>query len=640
MPALNAPLRRAVALAVLISALPLLLHLPAMVAWGTAAIALVAGWSALRKPLPASLRIVLVVVITGAIVLGFGFRVGRDFGSALMLAMLVLKLAELRDLGDARRVTAFALFAPFAAFLQDQGPVTLALGAAGIVGVLLAMARLAQAPKPPADWRVESMALGRALLLASPLALVGFWLFPRLPTPLWGLPENALAKSGISETMSPGDWIDLMADDRPAFRVRFDGPRPPNNTLYWRGPVLSRFDGRTWRLNSWLASYPAPQFPTGPAPLRYTLTLEPTERRYVFALESPSGWPSGVEPGFDATLRVREAQRALRQYQFEAVPSAPYQSELSEPLRRSHLALPEGFNPRTLERARQWRTSADTDEAYIQRVMAWINAEHAYSIDAPPLGRHTADEFLFDTQVGFCEHFSSAFVILMRGAGIPARVVTGYTGGVQNRVGNYFVVRQMDAHAWAEVWLAGQGWVRMDPTAAVAPERIFDTLENSADGGIGSTFRPVFDFGDSVREAWNNFVVAYDAVRQTQLLERAGWRGAGAAEVGQAFVFAAGLALGLTLLVLLWPPKGERDPLIRAWRRFLARWARSGIAKRSDETAEAFLHRLETAKGDTSEARALVKTFIALRYAAPDPESMAQREALTHALRRYRPPRD
>ena len=638
LPALTAPLRRLVVAAVLAAALPLLLQLPALVSGGIGAVALIAGWSALRRPLPMPLRLLLVVVITGAVLLGFGFRVGRDAGSALMLAMLVLKLSELRDFDDAKRVVAYALFSPFAAFLQDQGPLTLALGLVAAIGVLAAMARLAEAPAPPKPLRRDATALAQSLALALPLALVGFWLFPRLPTPLWGLPENAVARSGISEEMSPGDWIDLMGDDRPAFRVRFDGPTPAASTLYWRGPVLTRFDGRTWTRNEWLAGFPPPELPRGEAGVSYTLTLEPTDRRYVFALESPTGWPNGLELGFDATLKSTAPLRSLSQFRLRALAAAPYQADLPDALRRSVLSLPAEFNPRTVQLAREWRSAATDDRAYIERVLAWFNDEHAYSITAPPLGRHTADEFLFDTRVGYCEHFSSAFVILMRAAGIPSRVVTGYTGGVPNRVGGYWVVRQMDAHAWAEVWLPGEGWVRVDPTAAVAPERIFDTLESAAgDGGLANTLRPMLDFGDSLREAWNNFVVGYNAMRQSELLQHLGWHGAGAAQVGQAFVVAAGVALGLTLLVLMWPPKGERDPLLRAWRGFLRRWAKRGAVKLPDESASAFLRQLRASETRASDAADLVQRFIALRYAPPGEGVDAERTALAEALRRYRP---
>lgn len=638
--ALTPALRRAVVVAVLAAALPLLLHLPETVGVGIGAVALVSGWSALRKPLPVALRRLLVIVITGAVLVGFGFRVGRDAGSALMLSMLVLKLSELRDFDDAKRVVAYALFAPFAAFLQDQGPITLALGLFAALGVLLAVGRLAEAPAAPRPVREEGYAIARSVVLALPLALVGYWLFPRLPTPLWGLPENAVARTGISESMSPGDWLDMVGDDRPAFRVRFEGPVPDVRDMYWRGPVLGRFDGRTWSRLRGTGGLAPPPLPTRGTGARYTLTIEPTDQRYVFALESPTGWPSSLVMGPDATLRSLTPLRSLSRFDMQAAAPQPFQPALSDELRKAYLTLPETFNPRTVERARLWRRMASEDRAYIDRVLAWFNAEHAYSITAPPLGRHTADEFLFDTKEGYCEHFSSAFVILMRAAGIPARVVTGYAGGDRNRMSDYWIVRQLNAHAWAEVWLAGEGWTRVDPTAAVAPERVFDTVYDLDGGGFGNAFRPVFDFGDSLRETWNNFIVSYDAVRQSTLLKSLGWRATDPLAVGQAFVIAAGIALGLTLLVLMWPPKGERDPLLRAWRGFLRRWAKHGMEKRPDETADAFVQRLRSRASTASaadETEALVRRFIAQRYAPANAASNQERAALIETLKRHRP---
>lgn len=630
-------LRQGVVAAVLAASLPLLMHLPGRVALGVGAVGLAAGASALTRPLPSWLRVALVLLVSGAVVTGFGFRVGRDAGSALLLAMLVLKLSELRDIDDARRLVAFALFAPFAAFLQDQGPLTLALGLAGALGILVALSRLAREDSPSPTFRAEARRLGQLVVLGLPLAAAGFWLFPRLPTPLWGLPENAMARSGISERMSPGDWIDLMADDRPAFRVRFDGPRPPTEQLYWRGPVLSRFDGRTWTRNPWIDALPPPTLDAPPQTgVTYTVTLEPTDRRYVFALESPADWPASLQLGGEASLMSKDPLRGLAQFRLRATPAAPFQPRLPASARPGYLALPPGFNPRTLARAAEWRQESPEPRAYIQRVLSWFNAAHAYSLSAPPLGRHTADEFLFDTQEGFCEHFASAFVILMRGAGLPARVVTGYVGGVRNPIGDYWVVRQMDAHAWAEVWLDGEGWVRVDPTAAVAPERIFDTLEDQAGGGLTAGLGPVFDFGDSLREAWNNFVVRYDALRQVQLLERLGVRNADPSKVGLAFIVAAGLALGLTLLLLARRPASTVDPLEREWRRYLRRWARRGFAKRDDETALAFAARVARSVPEaTGGLVPLAQRWSRLRYADPASEG---RDVLRQDLRRGRPP--
>jgi len=633
------PLRHVVVAAVLAASLPLVLHLPGLVAVGIAVLALVAGVSALRRPLPIGLRVLLVLLASGGVLAGFDFRLGRDAGSALLLAMLLLKLAELRDIDDARRLVGFALFAPFAAFLQDQGPLTLALGLLAGAAALFALARLAHAtaemPGLASEWRQ----LGTLVLLSLPLAAAAFWLFPRLPTPLWGLPENAVARTGIGDSMSPGDWIDLIADDSPAFRVRFEGPRPPTEQLYWRGPVLSHFDGRTWRRDPRLAALPPPPLPTASeGGIAYTLTLEPTDRRFVFALESPAGWPSQLQVDGEASLLAREPLRGLAQFQLRALPARAFQPQLAGPLHRAYLALPPGYNPRSLALAGAWRAETPDARGYIARVLAWFHAEHSYSISAPPLGRHTADGFLFDTREGFCEHFASAFVVLMRGAGLPARVVTGYVGGVRNPIGGHWIVRQMDAHAWAEVWLEGEGWVRVDPTAAVAPERIFDTLEDRDGGGIAAGLQPMFDLGDTLREAWNHFVVQYDALRQVQLLERLGVRDADPLRVGIAFGLAATLSLSLVLALLLRREDRERDPLQRAWRAYLRRWARRGFGKRPEESAAAFAARVGRS---VPEAAAPLETLTArwntLRY-ADTADSAEARAELARALRQARPP--
>ncbi|MEE7548599.1 transglutaminase domain-containing protein, partial [Xanthomonas sp. Kuri4-1] len=236
-------------------------------------------------------------------------------------------------------------------------------------------------------------------------------------------------------------------------------------------------------------------------------------------------------------------------------------------------ALPAGFNPRTLALARQWRREAGNDDAAIvQRALDWVRREFAYTLDTPPLGRDGVDAFLFRQKAGFCEHFSSSFVVLMRGAGIPARVVTGYAGGTYNRFGGYWVVRRLDAHAWAEVWLAGRGWVRVDPTAAVAPERIYDTLEDRLAGGGGNGdddglgWARVGEVGDWLRRSWNDLVLSFDASRQQRLLRPFGIERLDSTQLVLIFAVFAAAALGW-MAWLLARGERERDPLLRAWHR-------------------------------------------------------------------------
>ncbi len=581
------------AFAVMLCTLPLLLAMPATVTLGILATGAFAVGGILFKPLPGWLRLLLVLSLTAWVGISFNFQPGRDAGSALLLAMLSLKLSELRVARDALSVVGFALFAPFGGFLHDQGPLNLILTIPAIAIALALLAGLAKNRTNPQSQIIgtESLKLvGIATVIALPMALVGFWLFPRFPEPLWGLPENAMARTGISEKMSPGDWLELFSDDSPAFRVDFFGTPPSPNQMYWRGPVLSNFDGRSWTRARWQESVPLelPDFSnTASRLLPYEITLEPSDRKYLFALDIPHAVPKSSYISGDLTVLSEEPIRALSRWQHTAMNLQGYQLRLPRSIRASALNLPPDFNPRTLALAKQLSTQSSDEIDYVRRVLTWYNAELSYSLAAPPLGRHTADEFLFDTKIGYCEHFASSFTMLMRASGIPARVVTGYAGGYRNPIGNYWLIRQSDAHAWTEVWLEGRGWVRIDPTAAVAPDRIFDTVDDLAvfdDSGLSS----FSDVGDWIRSHWNNMLLGYDAFKQSQLLRPIGIKNADPHQLGIAF----SISLLIVMIWTIWwfwrDQNKPTDPLEKAWRAFARRLAKSGIKKASHESATDF----------------------------------------------------
>lgn len=619
--------------AVLACALPLALTMPGPVQGGLALLGALGAASAWRSPLHAAVRVPLVLATAGMLLVAFGFRPGRDAGSALLLSMLLLKLGELTALRDAQRVSAFALFAPFAAFLQDQGPLTLllALPASGLA--LRALHRLVAPPSVP--WPASG--LGLLLASALPLALAGYWLFPRLATPLWGVPQNATSRPGIDDRMTPGDWADIFGDDSPAFTVRFEGASPPQSLMYWRGPVLTIFDGRTWRPSERTTRLPPPPQAANPQ-WRYTLTAEPSERRWLFALEAVASLPTGEAAlDGDGVPRLATPLRTARQFKLAAAPTTPAPVALDPIQREAALQLPAGYNPRTLTRARAWRAEADSDAAYIRRILQWFNADLSYSLGVKELGTHTADEFLFDARIGFCEHFSSAFVILMRGGGIPARVVTGYAGGTPNPYADFWVVRQMDAHAWSEVWLEDKGWVRIDPTAAVAPENVFETLESRRALGDVLGLRPVFDAGDVVRQLWSDFVIGFNAARQAELLRPLGIERADREQIVAAFVLMSALSIAMAVWLLLRETGVRRDPLEKAWRQMQARLARHGFQKDVHESAQAFLARVAQARPwEAERLAALSRDFVSLQYAAGG-DTPARRAALLADLLAYRP---
>lgn len=646
---LDAASRHAAVLTGAACLLPLLLALPPAIGVAVAATASAVGALAWRRPVPPVVRALLAFAVIAAVLSLAGFRIGRDTGAALLAAMIAVKPAETFALRDARSLVGFALFAPFATFLLDQGPLTLALGLLAALLALATLQRLADVesgdvPKRMPVWR-RLASTGRLVALGLPLALAAFWLFPRLGSPLWGVPDRALARPGLSDEMRPGDWLDLLNDDSVALRAQFFGPAPPTSQMYWRGPVLWHFDGTTWTAPRFMRELPPAPLDPVPAPRwSYLLEVEPTDRRQLVALDVPLAAPPGTSMTLDRTIVAPRPLTGLTRWRMRGAPPWRFQPELPAMLRRMALDLPAGFNPRTLALGRQWRREAGRDDAAIvQRALTWIQAEFAYTLAPPNAGWGAIDDFLFGYQAGYCEHFSSAFVVLMRSAGIPARVVTGYTGGWRNPIGNYWLVRRSDAHAWAEVWLPGRGWTRVDPTAAVAPERIYDTLADRAPGAGGlfgdlAPITPLHHMGDWMRRGWNDFILGFDAQRQDRMLQSLGIERLGAARLGLMFA----LACALGLLAMLWfSARGPReaDPVLRAWHRLSARYDTLGLAREPHEPARDWAGRVARARPDLAAPLvALTHRFTDWRYARRD-SADDDAAALIRDLRAHRPTR-
>ncbi len=607
--------------------LPLLLQLPRSlgIGFGLSALAILAlSW---RQPLPSLLRILL--GISGiAAVAAVAPGIGRDTACAVLAAMLALKPAETFSLRDGRSLVGFALFAPFATFLLDQGPLSLMLALAAVVLSLLALQQLARdqagvQPAAGARWWSPSTGVLRLLALGLPLALAAFWLFPRLPTPLWGLPDRVVARPGLSDNMTPGGFLDLLNDDSPAARVQFFGATPRPEQMYWRGPVLWDFDGRTWHQIKELQRLPAATLRTRQTRWDYQLDLEATDSDQLIALDVPTRVPDGASISIDFSVYATNPLHNVSRWRMQSALPVAVEPDLWPVLRQRALALPRGFNPRTVALGRQWRSEAGSDDAgrsdsaIANRALAWISREFAYTLNVPLAGRNEVDDFLFKRQQGYCEHFSSSFVVLMRAAGIPARVVTGYAGGYRNPIGDYWLVLHSSAHAWVEIWLPGRGWVRIDPTAAVAPERVYDTLADRQPGRIGNFtgLVPMFNASDWMRRGWNDFVLGYNAQRQQRLLDPFGMDNLGLRGLILIFAAIAGLALAW-MAWLIARGERERDPLLRAWRRLGARYVRIGQGRLTHEPAQAWAER---AGADVPRAgqqlRSLSERFSNARYA-------------------------
>jgi transglutaminase-like putative cysteine protease len=581
-----------------------------------------------RRAAPKTLRIAVTLVMVGLVVLNLRSLSGLASGASLLVAMITAKLFEIRRRRDWYFICGATLFLLLAACLDAQQLWRLPLYGLNFWLIGATLHGLGAGSEPLSGVRLMRSA-GRKLLLALPLALLLFVIFPRLPGAFWALPQNEQATTGLSDEMTPGGISDLSESDAPALRVRFEGDPPPPQLRYWRGPVLHDFDGYTWRRGLGLNVAPPALNYIGTG-IRYQVTLEPNKYRTLVALEraKPPEAQFALMSGDYQLFRPHPENSAIS-YTLESFTNA-FSSEALNPLaRRIDTSLPPKRNPRTLELARQMRADVADDRAYIDAVLnLFRTGGFTYTLTPPLLDLDSVDSFLFGTRQGFCGHYASAFVTLMRAAGIPSRVVTGYQGGDWNSVGQFLTVRQSHAHAWGEVWLEGQGWVRVDPTGVVAPQRLTrDLYELLGFGAQGAAARlrsapwigHLVQGWEAMNSWWQDDVVGFNFIKQSNFLNSLGlhpedWRSV-------ALVLGAGSALWFAWLAwtlrVHWsmPP---RDPLARSWLMLGRKLGRLGLARAAHEGPIAWGERIAGRRPDlASQLLPLVRRYADLRY-GPD----------------------
>lgn len=594
-------IRRAASLCGLFAALPLLPQLSLNLAL---CLLVILGISALLPKAPHRLIVFIALfAVIALMILEFKGRFGREVAASMLALMMGLKCLETKSIRDLRAILGFSLFLPFAALLNSQTPLTVVLCLVNFSFWLFLLQVLSSGrmiwPKENFSHRLKSIVT--QILLALPLAIALFWLFPRISSPLWGLPSLSNQGIGLGDSMRPGQWLDTLADDRIAFRASFKNQTPKADQRYWRGPVLWDFDGLQWtrKKQDSLPSAKQPSLQLANAnSITYDVSLEATERKYIPSLDWPYSAASDYSISKDGSVYSDIAIQKVTRYSGISILQPNPNAELDPQTRQRALAFPKGFNKKTQARALQWRAEAGSDRAYIARVMQWIQQDFSYTLATEEPGINAIDDFLFTDKKGFCQHFSSSFAILMRAAGIPSRVVTGYVGGYKNPYGDYWILYNKDAHAWNEVWLEGEGWVRFDPTAAVAPENILDTIQSNAGPeqyfGEKSLLSPMFDYSDFIKSNWNDWVVGFNAARQAQLFQ-----GIGLAKIQrwQMLIVLISLAGGISYALFLWIKLRSKEhitPVERAWQKLLLKMRKRGIEKHSHETALDYARRIES----------------------------------------------
>ena len=622
-------------------------HLPIWLCIGAPA-ALIARVVLRRRgagPAPLVIRLPAACLLLVVVVLHYGTLFGREPGSALGCGLLALKLLETEHARDARVAVGFAGFVLMSALLFTQSLVFTIGVSLTLIVLFAALVALQPAPAAPGHRLRAELRVGAILLACGlPLAAAGFVLVPRLSTPLWGGNDRSSeGHTGLTDSMEPGALTDLLIDDSPAFRVRFDASPPPPQQRYFRAIVLSDFDGAAWtrgRRGDFLRSEEAER---DGAPVDYAITLEPTDRRWLPTLDLPFVAPGGAHFSAARELIAEDVVSQPREYRVRSSSRYTFAARISEQERARALALPDGFDPKTRALAAQWRAANAEDFGVVRAALALFHASFTYTLHPPLLGRDSIDDFLFSTRQGFCEHYASAFVVLMRSAGIPARVVTGYQGGWWNDSGGYLLVRNSDAHAWAEVWIAGRGWVRVDPTAAVSPARIElgAAAANDASSWAQSEWVRAFrNHFDRVNGWWTQTVIRFDALRQRGLLAPFGVDTANQGDLLIALSIVLAIVLLLTTVWAMRESKPPRDDALdAAWAALGRHLERAGIASKPSEGPLDLLARARAALPTSAATlNGLVGDYVALRYGVDEPVPERVR-FFTNAVRQFRVPR-
>jgi transglutaminase-like putative cysteine protease len=613
-------------------ALALLAYVTTLPLWVTG---LVASTAVLRLILaargrgapPRPLRIAVSLLAIGLLFVQYRTFNGLAAGTALLCLIAGLKLLETEARRDVYVVTMIVYFLGLAALLQGESFWLLGYLIAVSWLTTTALLRITSAT-PAIQWRSSLRYSGRLLAQALPLA-VAFWLFfPRFGGPLWQLPdEGGGATSGLSDSMSPGDISDLANSDEIAFRVRFESAAPPPEERYWRGPVLHDFDGQTWSRGE-PVRVALPRLLLKGTAYHYTVSMEPHEHNWLFVLDWPSEW-NIAQAGLTSDYMLVQSTPVAQPIDIVATSYGhATAAESLNPVMRTRDTAPPPGNPRSRRLAESMRAAHPDPLDYAHAVLDMFRQQPFYYTLTPPrLGSDSVDGFLFDSRRGFCGHYASAFAALMRAVGIPARVVTGYQGGTYNRFADYWILRQSDAHAWDEIWIEGHGWLRIDPTSMIDPQRVDRGLNDIVHAGIPSTSRwqqrtPWLSDTrlrlDALRLLWRQRILSFNEESQLRLL--------GMMHIpepdGQKLAIVLAFCLISGMAWLTWTVRGEltprpRDPVTRAYQRLCRRLAAAGIARLPHEGAEDYAARVARERPDLGAAvAALCRRYSELRYAS------------------------
>ncbi len=572
----------------------------------------------------------------------YGTLLGRDAGIALLVLAAGFKVLESYRLRDAMISVFLGYFIVVTNFFYTQS-IPMALYMLSVVVITTMVLIQLNQQGEALSWRTRARYAGGMLMRSVPFMIALFFLFPRINGPLWSLGMGSSGISGLSDEMNPGAISKLVRSTEVAFRVTFEDAPPTNSQLYWRGPVLSEFDGQTWRALRRHGG--APEAFYGNTRFSYNVVLEAHDKTWLFALDLAMTAPPGAYLNRDHQLIALKPVNVRRRYRLSSTTDYTLGRSLSAQERSHYLALPQAPSSRVKALVQKWQAMDVDAQAIANRALDFFHDQaFVYSLTPPRLVGDHIDQFLFGTRNGFCGHSAAIFVVLMRVAGIPARVVTGYQGGEWNPLGGYYLIHQSDAHAWAEIWIEGRGWVRVDPTAAVSPARVELGIGNAA--GIidslpmlnqvvysGHWINRLRQAWDMLNFQWHEWIIAFGPKRQQALLGTLGldYRGWQPLVVFMAVAMVSILVFYVSIYV--WRNRAPRpDPILRIYAKFQRKMAAAGVGQYDHEGAINYARRIKAQHPQLAgQVDRITALYSELRYGA-----LRREEGLPELQRRVR----
>ncbi len=564
------------------------------------------------------------------IYLNYGTLFGKTAGTLLLTLLLAIKLHESRSRRDYMVLIMLSFFIIVTNFLFSQS-ITMAIFMVISIIVLILSLLIINQGSASLDFKYNLKTATILFFQALPLMLIAFILFPRISGPFIQLPDEKQSSStGLSDTMAPGNISQLIQSNALAFRVKFDDSTPQQHDLYWRGIVLWDFDGNTWEQGEQNTSPFTNLHSASKMPIRYTVTIEPHHKKWLYALDMPAIVPNNIDYTRNYTLRSHHEINSLFQYKIASVLRYYNDKKISTWEKNAGLKLPEGTNPKTIIKGRILARQYDKTEDIIVHVLDIFNQQDFYYTLNPPLllGFNTVDQFLFESRRGFCEHYASSFTLLMRAAGIPARVVMGFQGGTTNPLNNVMTIRNTDAHAWSEVWIDHQGWVRIDPTAVIAPQRIEKNLNAALDPSEVLPFHMQLDnqfikdmlfYWDVIDNQWDQWVVGYNEKSQQTFLDHFFEKKIDISQIFLLMIFSFMLTLLIISIFIMKPwEKQKLDPAVKIYYNFCRKLASKGIQRESHEGPKDYANRAINCLPDDKQMILLItRLYTSIRYGKP-----------------------